>query len=123
MSFPDGSGGSRERGFNRGRGKSLAVGRGDDGWHQASDEAHASFFSYRGRGRSSFGNSQCFYCQKYGYTIKFCRKKIEYEKKKELSFMHEGEKRVRMILSFSHVVLKKLNMMKCCTSTVDVTII
>ena len=44
MSFQGGSGGRRERGFNHGREKSPAVGRGDDGRHQASDEAHASFF-------------------------------------------------------------------------------
>jgi len=77
--------------YNRESEKSPAVG--DGGRHQASDKAHASIFSYRGRGRSSFRNNQCFYCQKYGHTIKICRRKIEDEKTKELSFMHEGEKK------------------------------
>jgi len=53
MSFRGGSRGRRGRGFNRGRGKSLIVGRGNGGRYQASDEAHASF-SHRGRGRAFF---------------------------------------------------------------------
>ena len=92
MSFRGRSGGRRGRDFIREKGKSHVVGRSDGRRHQASDEAHASSFSYKGRGRS-FGNTQCFYCQKYGHTIKFYLKKIENEKKKESSFMSVEEKK------------------------------
>ena len=44
MCFRGGSGGRSGRGFNRGREKNPTVGRGDGGQHQASDEAHVSFF-------------------------------------------------------------------------------
>ena len=114
-----------EGGFNCRRGKSPAVGRSNGGRHQASDEDHASFFSYRGRGRerSSFENTQCFYCQQYGHTIKFCRRKLKTRRRKNQASCTREKRRVRMILSFLHVVLKKLHMMKCDTSTVDVAII
>ena len=86
MSFRDGSEGRRGRGFNRRRGKSPAIGRGDSGRHQASDEVHASSFSYRGRGRvrrrSSFENTQCFYYQKNGQTIKFIGRKLKMRRRK-----------------------------------------
>ena len=57
------------------------------------------------------------------HTIKFFKKKIEEEKKKESSFMHEGEKKSQKDTSFLHVELKKLYMMKYGTSTTDVAII
>ena len=48
--------------------------------------------SSRGRGRGRpLSQVQCYHCQRYGHTIKFCRKKQAEERNNNSNFMHENE--------------------------------
>ena len=84
MSFRGGSGEKRGRCFNREREKTLVVSRGDGGRHQASDEAHASSFPYRGRKEEDLllGISNIFIVKNMATQLNFAGRKLKMRRRK-----------------------------------------
>ena len=103
--------------------KILIISRSDGERHQVSDEDHASSFSYKGRGRTSLGIPNIFIGKNMVTPLNFAGGKLKMRRKKNQASSTREKRRVRMILSFSHVMSKKLHTMKCDTSTIDVAII
>ncbi|XP_077232656.1 uncharacterized protein LOC143870019 [Tasmannia lanceolata] len=84
-------GGSRGRGRERGRNSFRGRGR-NGGERNQEYEKDEGGSSTRGRGRGRpLSQIQCYHCQKFGHTMKYCRKKIAEESKKDSTFMHEKE--------------------------------
>jgi len=83
------------------KGKWQGKGRGR-GYNKDHGQDNSGEGTSKGRGRGRpLSQTQCYHCQGYGHTIKFCRRK-QAEENRDSTFMHEGESKEPEIMFMTH---------------------